>query len=189
MHITDTVKRTCLFLADVLSTNDCTPSLKKFSIEDRRFKARLIDKLTTAFSLDISPGRGRHPTYSSEQLAAGQAALASPSGPYHSTRALVEDLKDQQELPASTPRRGYVPALKQHLASQGLALGYGPRTKQQPLTKADEKQRLRWCRQHQQDFTEANLKSWWFEDEKLHQEGGKARCEWAGLGWGGARQE
>lgn len=178
MSITATVKRACLFCAHVLSHNDCTESLEAFGIKDRRYVPRLIHKLSTQFSLDISPGRGRPAAYSTEQLAAGQAALASPSSPYHSSRALVEDLKEEGELPEGAPRRGYMPALTRHLASQGLSLGYGTRTKQHALTKADEKERLRWCREHQQDFREPNLKDWWFEDEKQHQEGGKARCEW-----------
>lgn len=184
MSITATVKRTCLFLADVLSTNDCTSSLKKFGIKDHRYKGRLIDRLSTHYSLDISPGRGRHSIYSAGQLAAGQDALSFASRPFHSGRALVEGLKEEQELPADAHTRGYVPALKQHLASQGLVLAYGPRSKQQALTKADEKARLKWCKQHQADFTEAKLKSWWFEDEKLHQEGGKSRCEWGRTGLG-----
>ena len=170
MSITATVKRTYLFLADVLSTNDCTPSLKRLGIKDHRYKARLIDKLRSGHGLGISAGRGRPAAYATEQLAAGQAALSFASSPYHSSRALVEDLKEEGELPGDAPTRGYMPALKRHLADQGLSLGYGPRTKQHALSKEDEKQRLQWRRRHQAELTEAKLKSWWFVDEKLHQE-------------------
>lgn len=178
------IVRAALFVADVLASVVDAPFLKKWGIKDKRYKARLVSKLRTQHSLAPAPRSGRPRVYTPEQLAAGQVALAAPSQPYHSTAALLLDLKEQQILPASATRRGYGNALKRHLGQQGLALGYSPRAKAQPLTDADKQQRLAWCQHMRLTITAATVQSWWFEDEKQHNYGGKARGE---QGWARSR--
>lgn len=177
MKTPQTVIRAALFIADVLSSVNLTPYLKKWDIKDKQYGKRLIEKLRTNHGLQPSPRQGRPRVYTEEQLAAGQDALTHPSRAYHSKAALVQELKEGGQLPAETKQRGYVPALKRHLQEQGLQLGYGTRSKQQPLTRRDEKERLSFCQRVVHILTPANLKKWWFGDEKPHSEGGKARCE------------
>ena len=80
-------------------------------------------------------------------------------------------------MPEETKPQSFRPALLRHLADQGLQLGYGARSKRQPITAATAKARLRWCQEMQPVLTEWKLKDWRFEDEKPHGYGGKSRCE------------
>jgi hypothetical protein len=178
MKITDTVKRAALFIADVLSSVDLRPILKKHKIKDKTYASRLAEKLRTTFSLAPAPRQGRPHVYTDDQLEAAQDELIKPSQPIHSTRALVHRLKGDGELPEETKVRGFKPALQRHLAEQGLQLGYGVRSKSQPITAATAAQRLKWCKDMRPQMTEQKVKSWHFEDEKPHGLGGKSRCKW-----------
>lgn len=178
MKITKTVKRAALFIADVLTSVDLRPILKKNKIQDKAYGSRLAEKLRTTFSLAPAPRQGRPPVYTDVQLKAAQDELTKPSQPLHSARALVHKLKGDGELPEETKVRGFKPALQRHLAEQGLQLGYGVRSKSQPITKATAAQRLKWCEQMRPQMTGQKVKSWYFEDEKPHGLGGKSRCKW-----------
>jgi hypothetical protein len=177
MKVTRSLIRAATFVADVLSSVKLGPFLKKHGIKDKRYGQRLIEKLRKQHTLEPAPGRGRPPLYTTAQLAAAQEALVVPSCPYHSSAQLVHDLKEQQLLPAKARRRGFMPALGRHLAGQGLATGYGTRRRQQPLSNEDCRKRLAWCTKMRPKLTSATLGQWWFEDEKPHGVGGKARCE------------
>lgn len=178
MKATRSLVRAATLVADVLSSVKLGPFLKKHGVKDKRYGQRLIEKLRKHHSLAPAPGRGRHKLYTTAQLAAAQQALVEPDRPYHSSADLVLDLKERQQLPAEAKRRGFIPALERHLAGQGLSLAYGTRRRQQPLSAADCRKRLTWCKKMRPQLTPAKLPSWWFEDEKPHGVGGKARCEW-----------
>lgn len=107
--------------------------------------------------------------------------LTEPSRPYHSGAALMQDLKEQEVLPATAKQRGFMPIFKRHLGQVGLALGCSTRTKQHAVTKKDAKARLAWCREMLPILTEEKVKTWYYEDEKQHGAGGKSRSE---VGWG-----
>ena len=177
MKVARSLVRAATFTADVLSSVKLGPFLKKHGIKDKRYGQRLIEKLRKHHTLAPAPGRGRPPKYTTTQLAAAQEALVESNRPYHSSAQLVWDLKEQQQLPAGAKRRGFVPALQRHLAGQGLTLAYGTRRRQQPLSTDDCRKRLSWCKKMRPLITSATLPSWWFEDEKPHGVGGKARCE------------
>lgn len=178
MKITDTVKRSALFIADVLSSVSLGPMLKKHDIKDKRYVPRLVQKLRTKFSLAPAPRTGRPRVYTEEHLTAAREELIQPSQPIHSTRALVQKLKAAGQLPEEAKVRGFQPALKRHLAEQHMQLGYGVRSKSQPITRASAAERLKWCKEMQPVMTERKVKNWYFEDEKPHGCGGKGRCEW-----------
>ena len=95
----------------------------------------------------------------------------------------MQDLKEWEVLPTKAKQRGYSAALKQHLSEQGLVLGYSTRIQAQPLTDSDKQLRLAWCKKMEGKLTDTTVKEYWFEDEKQHGSGGKARGEW---GWGAA---
>lgn len=59
-------------------------------------------------------------------------------------------------------------ALKRHLATKGLQLGYGVRSKQHAITAAVAAKRLAWCKEMQQVITSTTVKQWHFADEKPH---------------------
>lgn len=52
MKVLQSVKRAALFLADVLSSGSFTAQLKKHGIKDRKYKARLEERLRTEYTLD-----------------------------------------------------------------------------------------------------------------------------------------
>ena len=176
------VRRAALFVADVLASANLAPFLKKHNIKDKKYGQRLIDRLRTKHSLAPASRPGRPRTYTKEQLAAGQAELSRPSHPHHSKAELVRLLKEEERLPASAKSRGYGAALKRSLGEQGLQLGYGPRTKQHAITAADKRDRLAWCLRMQPIITDATVKDWWFEDEKMINGAGKMRGEWGRCG-------
>ena len=177
MKVLKTVKRAAVFIADVLASVQLAPFLKKHSIKDKTYGKRLIEKLRTTYSLLPAPRQGRPRLYTGDQLQAAQDELVSAGQPIHSTRALVHKLKQQGAVPEETKPQSFRPALLRHLADQGLQLGYGARSKRQPITAATAKARLRWCQEMQPVLTEWKLKDWRFEDEKPHGYGGKSRCE------------
>lgn len=177
MKITSSVKRAALFVADVLSSVNLRPFLKKHGIKNKLYGKRLIEKLRTSCSLLPAPRRGRPRVYTADQLQAAQDELSKPRGPIHSKRELMRTLKDDGELPTDAKLRGFGPALDRHLAEQGLELGYGVRSKGQPISESIAAERLEWCREMQPLMTEEKVKDWWFEDEKPHGYGGKSRCE------------
>jgi len=178
MTVKQTVARAANFVADVLSSVNLRPFLKKWKIKDKRYGERLVHKLRTQHNLERAPRQQEGGTYTSSQLADAQQVLTEPSRPYHSGAALVQDLKEQEVLPATAKKRGFMPAFKRHLGQLGLALGYGTRTKQQAVTKKDAMARLAWCKKMQPILTEEKVKTWYYEDEKQHGAGGKSRCEW-----------
>lgn len=181
----ETVRRAALFVADVLSSVNLAPFLKKHHIKDKRYGWRLIDRLRSKFSLEPADRPGRPRVYTVQQLAAGQAELSSASPPIYNAAELVQRLKDRQQLPATATPRGYLAALKRHLQLQGLQTGYGPRTMQHALTKSDERQRLAWCQSMQHKITDSTIKDWWFEDEKSINSAGTMRGECGGkVGYG-----
>lgn len=181
MKVLPQVKRAALFVADVLSTVNLKPYLKKHNIKDKQYSKRLVDRLRTTFSLQPAPRQGRPRVYTEDQLQAAQDELTRPSQPVHSTRQLVQRLKQEGELPSVTSVKGFKPALKRHLAEQGLQLGYGTRSKRQPITRQLAADRLKWCREMQDELTDTKVKKWYFEDEKPHGLGGKSRCELASI--------
>lgn len=172
------VTRAALFVADVLASVALTPFLKKWGIKDKNYGQRLIDRLRSKHSLAPARRSGRPRVYTEEELAAGEAELSQPSHAHHSKAELVQQLKEEQQLPATAKTRGYTAALKRHLGEQGLQLGYGPRTKQHALTSADQRDRLAWCRRMQPVITDATVKDWWCEDEKSISGSGTMRGEW-----------
>ena len=178
MKVLKTVKRAALFLADVLASGPFTSLLKKHGIRDRKYKQRLEERLRTQYTLDPPPRSGRRPVYTEEQLAAGVDALSQPSPPFHSTAELVQQLQEDEQLPASAKRRGYVPALKRHLAAHGQQLGYGVRSKQQALTPDVAAKRLAWCKKMKPVITDTTVKNWHFVDEKPHSGSGLGRGGW-----------
>lgn len=177
MKIAQSAKRAALFIADLLSTVPLSSFLKKHGIKDKKYKARLVEKLRTQYSLQPAPRTGRPPVYTSQQLGEAQHLLISSPHPIHSTAALVGELKDQQVLPGEAKRRGFVPALQRQLAQQHLQLGYGTRSKGQALSADHKRQRLAWCKKMRKVLTSTALKDWHFADEKPHGVGGKSRCE------------
>lgn len=181
MKVLPQVKRAALFVADVLSSVNLKPYLKKHNIKDKQYSKRLVDRLRTTFSLQPAPRQGRPRVYTEDQLQAAQDELTRPSQPVHSTRQLVQRLKQEGELPSVTSVKGFRPALKRHLAEQGLQLGYGTRSKRQPITRQLAADRLKWCREMQDELTDTKVKKWYFEDEKPHGLGGKSRCELASI--------
>jgi len=178
MKVLPQVKRAALFAADVLSSVDLKPFLKKHGIKDKLYSKRLVDRLRSTYSLQPAPRQGRPRVYTADELQAAQDELTRPSQPVHSTRQLVQRLKEGGELSAGTSVKGFKPALKRHLAEQGLQLGYGTRSKRQPITRQLAADRLKWCREMQGELTDMKVKTWYFEDEKPHGLGGKSRCEW-----------
>lgn len=178
MKVLKSVKRAAIFVADVLSSVNLKPFLKKHNIKDKQYGKRLIDKLRSSGSLLPAPRQGRPRVYTDDQLQAAQDELTKPGPPFHSTRALVHKLKEEGELPAEAKPRGFKPALQRHLGQLGLQLGYGTRSKGQPITERTAADRLAWCLEMKDDLTERKVKSWYFEDEKPHGLGGKSRCEW-----------
>lgn len=161
MKVARSLIRAATFVADVLSSVKLGPFLKKHGIKDKRYGQRLIEKLRKHHSLEPAPGRGRPPLYTGAQLAAAQEALIAPNRPCHSSAQLVQYLKEEQLLPAEAKRRGFMPALQRHLAGQGMALGYGTRRRQQPLSAADCSKRLKWCKRMQHIITKTTLPSFW----------------------------
>jgi hypothetical protein len=157
------------------------PYLKKHNIKDKQYSKRLVDRLRTTFSLQPAPRQGRPRVYTEDQLQAAQDELTRPSQPVHGTRQLVQRLKQEGELPSVTSVKGFKPTLKRHLAEQGLQLGYGTRSKRQPITRQLAADRLKWCREMQDELTDTKVKKWYFEDEKPHGLGGKSRCELASI--------
>lgn len=182
MKVLKTVKRAALFLADVLASGPFTSLLKKHGIKDRKYKQRLEERLRTQYTLDPPPRSGRRPVYTEEQMAAGVDALSQPA-PFHSTAELVQQLQEDEQLPASAKRRGYVPALKRHLAAQGQQLGYGVRSKQQALTAEHAAKRLAWCKKMKTVITDTSVKNWHFVDEKPHSGSGLGRGGWGLSAW------
>lgn len=177
MAILRTIKRKALLLADLLASVPLKSFLKKHGIKDKRYGKRLEQQLRTTYSLAPAPRSGRPPKYTEEQLDAATEALASPANPIHTTAALVQQLQSGGQLPEGTPKRGFMAAVKRHLAQQGLRLGFGSRSKQQALSAADAKARLAWCRSMQHEITHATVGTWRFVDEKLLTSGAKPRCE------------
>jgi hypothetical protein len=180
MPVAKSVKRAALVCADALSGVKWGPVLKKWGIKDKRYGSRLISKLRETFSLAPAPRKGRPAVYAEWQLAAAEAALASGSRTFHSGDALVQELKEQQVLPADAKKRGFMPDFKQWLRRQGQVLAFGGRSKQQGISVADEKKRLAWCKEMEHTITEATLPSWVFEDEKVLGSRGKYRGEGGG---------
>ena len=168
MKVLQSVKRAALFLADVLSSGSFTPQLKKHGIKDRKYKARLEERLRTEYTLEPPTREGRPAVYTEEQLAAGEEALSRPAQTFHSTAQLVQHLQEEEQLPASATQRGYAAALKRYLASKGLQLGFGVRSKQQAITAAVAAKRLAWCKQMQHVITSTTVRQWHFADEKPH---------------------
>ena len=181
MKVLQSVKRAALFLADVLSSGSFTAQLKKHGIKDRKYKARLEERLRTEYTLDPPTREGRPGVYTAEQLAAGEEALSGPAQTFHSGAQLVQHLKEEGELPASATQRGFVTALKRHLAAKGLQLGYGVRSKQHAITAAVAAKRLAWCKEMQQVITSTTVKQWHFADEKPHS---GSQLSTGGQGWG-----
>lgn len=177
MTVTESVKRAALFVADVLRSVNLRPFLKKHNIKNKNYGKRLIDKLSSTYSLLPAPRKGRPRVYTPDQLQAAQEELTKPSGPIHSRRELMVKLKDDGELPTAAKVRGFGPALDRHLAEQGLHLGYGVRSKGQPISEAIAADRLKWCKEMRPLLADEKVKDWWFEDEKPHGYGGKSRCE------------
>ena len=138
------------------------------------------ERLRTEYTLEPPTREGRPPVYTDEQLAAGEEALSRPAQPFHSTAQLVQHLKEEGELPASATQRGYAAALRRHLASSGLQLAYGVRSKQQPITAAVAAQRLAWCKKMQHVITSTTVKQWHFVDEKPHS---GSQLSTGGQGW------
>lgn len=176
------VVRAALFVADVLASVTLAPFLKKHGIKDKKYGQRLIDRLRSKHSLAPASRSGRPRVYTADQLAAGEAELSRPSRAHHSKAQLVQQLKEEDRLPATAKTRGYGAALKRHLGEQGLQLGYGPRTKQHALTAADERSRLAWCKRMQHVITSSTVKDWWCEDEKTITSTAKYRSEWGCVG-------
>ena len=166
MPVLKSVKRAALVCADALSRVSLPPILKAHGIKDKRYGARLIQKLRTQFSLDPAPRSGRPPKYSEAQLVAAEAALASPAHPYHSGDVLMAELKEQAVLPEEAKKRGFLPRVKGFMRLAGRRLAFGGRSKQQALTTADSKQRLAWCKEMQHVITDTTVVDWWFADEK-----------------------
>lgn len=103
MKVLPQVKRAALFAADVLSSVDLKPFLKKHGIKDKLYSKRLVDRLRSTYSLQPAPRQGRPRVYTADELQAAQDELTRPSQPVHSTRQLVQRLKEGgscQQAPA-----------------------------------------------------------------------------------------
>jgi len=124
-EVLPSVKRAALFLADVLESVNATAVLKKHGIQDKKYKARLVQKLRTQYGLQPAPRCGRPPVYTAEQLRTAKDILTSPPHPFHSTAQLVAELKEEHVLGEEARSRGFGPALKRNLGDLGLALAMG----------------------------------------------------------------
>lgn len=56
MEISPSVKRAALFTADALESVNAAPLLKKYGIKDKRYKARLVNRLRTQYGLQLERG-------------------------------------------------------------------------------------------------------------------------------------
>ena len=68
MKVLPQVKRAALFAADVLSSVDLKPFLKKHGIKDKLYSKRLVDRLRSTYSLQPAPRQGRPRVHTADEL-------------------------------------------------------------------------------------------------------------------------
>lgn len=164
-NITTRQRQRADFLVELLETEEAKHVAKRRGITDRAYIPRLQACLEAHASLQEEQRRGRALKYTDEMLQLARDELMRGDDCIWSKKAFVDSLIEDGILPDGSSVHGFWAAFVPYMEQHGLQLVYGIQRLTFAMSSTHARQRLIWCREHQQVLTSSTVGDYWFTDE------------------------